>query len=222
MSSGCLARRIDSTESPGQSAGLPGPCCAWQWPGPEHGKPSETKIDPGRCISRSFSLPLENPVSKHGIKMVQAQNHASRIKKAAATIYGWDCPLLPFIYPGFACGSCLVACLLCFAWKNVTKAGSTGLKPTSREHRCIFVVYLERRHRASLQLLFTWKKRHPQAHLWVKKAFRNSGKSGSPQVSSPVKNVNPQAHLGAWVEVQPPGIALQVSVLVSICLGNPF
>ena len=28
-----------------------------------------------------------------------------RIKKAAATIYGWDRPLLTFIYPGFDCGS---------------------------------------------------------------------------------------------------------------------
>ena len=29
-----------------------------------------------------------------------------RIKKAAAAIYGWDRPLLTFIYPGFDCGSC--------------------------------------------------------------------------------------------------------------------
>ena len=28
-----------------------------------------------------------------------------RIKKAAAAIYGWDWPLLTFIYPGFDCGS---------------------------------------------------------------------------------------------------------------------
>ena len=28
-----------------------------------------------------------------------------RIKKAAATISGWDCTLLTFIYPGFDCGS---------------------------------------------------------------------------------------------------------------------
>ena len=28
-----------------------------------------------------------------------------RINKAAAAIYGWDCPLLTFIYPGFDCGS---------------------------------------------------------------------------------------------------------------------
>ena len=28
-----------------------------------------------------------------------------RIKKAAAAISGWDCPLLTFIYPGFDCGS---------------------------------------------------------------------------------------------------------------------
>ena len=28
-----------------------------------------------------------------------------RIKKAAAAIYGWDRPLLTFIYPGFDCGS---------------------------------------------------------------------------------------------------------------------
>ena len=32
------------------------------------------------------------------------QNHASRIKKAAAAI-GWDCPLLTFTYPGFDCES---------------------------------------------------------------------------------------------------------------------
>ena len=41
-----------------------------------------------------------NPVLK-----LPTQNHASRIKKAAATISGWDCPLLTFIYPGFHCGS---------------------------------------------------------------------------------------------------------------------
>ena len=28
-----------------------------------------------------------------------------RIKKGAAPIYGWDCPLLTFIYPGFDCSS---------------------------------------------------------------------------------------------------------------------
>ena len=28
-----------------------------------------------------------------------------RIKKAAAAIFGWDRPLLTFIYPGFDCGS---------------------------------------------------------------------------------------------------------------------
>ena len=33
------------------------------------------------------------------------QNHASRIKKAAATISGWDCSLLTFIYLGFDGGS---------------------------------------------------------------------------------------------------------------------
>ena len=27
------------------------------------------------------------------------------IKKAAAAIYGWEYPLLTFIYPGFDCGS---------------------------------------------------------------------------------------------------------------------
>ena len=37
------------------------------------------------------------------------QNHASRSKKAAATISAWDCPLLTF-YPGFDCGS--------FKWKK--------------------------------------------------------------------------------------------------------
>ena len=30
------------------------------------------------------------------------------IKKAAA-IYGWDCPLRTFIYPGFDCGSAFFA-----------------------------------------------------------------------------------------------------------------
>ena len=38
----------------------------------------------------------QNPVLKWS-----TQNRASRIKKAAATISGWDCPLLTFIYPGF-------------------------------------------------------------------------------------------------------------------------
>ena len=39
--------------------------------------------------------------------MVQAQNHASGIKKADVRSYLWqgDCPLPTFIYPGFDCGS---------------------------------------------------------------------------------------------------------------------
>ena len=49
------------------------------------------------CAQLSYN---QNPVLKWS-----TQNHASRIKKAAATISGWDCPLLAFIYPGFDCGS---------------------------------------------------------------------------------------------------------------------
>ena len=39
--------------------------------------------------------------SKPSIQMVYRQNHASRIKQATAAIYGWDCPLQTFTYPGF-------------------------------------------------------------------------------------------------------------------------
>ena len=49
---------------------------------------------------------LRNPSeseSKPGTIMVYPEP-IKRIKKAAA-IYGWDCPLLTFIYPGFGCGS---------------------------------------------------------------------------------------------------------------------
>ena len=38
-----------------------------------------------------------------------------RIKEAAKAIYGWDRPILTFIYPGFDCGSvieCIFYCLL--------------------------------------------------------------------------------------------------------------
>ena len=38
----------------------------------------------------------QNPALKWSTR-----NHASRIKKAAAAISGWDCPLPTFIYPGF-------------------------------------------------------------------------------------------------------------------------
>ena len=38
--------------------------------------------------------------SKPGTKMVHPEP-CKRTKKAAAAIYGWDRPLLTFIYPGF-------------------------------------------------------------------------------------------------------------------------
>ena len=66
----------------------------------------------------------QNPLSEWS-----TQNHASRIKKAAA-IYGWECLLLTFTCPGFDCDSpvqkCLtvlvvfgaLGCVLKFMWRR--------------------------------------------------------------------------------------------------------
>ena len=52
--------------------------------------------------------PLSNhenePQSKPGINMVYPIP-CKEITKTGATICGWDCPLLTFIYPSFDCGS---------------------------------------------------------------------------------------------------------------------
>ena len=39
------------------------------------------------------------------IKMVDLEPWKEIRRRISATIYGWDCPLLTFIYPGFDCGS---------------------------------------------------------------------------------------------------------------------
>ena len=61
--------------------------------------------------------------------MADPQNHASRIKKAAAIISGWDCPLLTFIYPGFDRGSCeglsKVGALVDFLFVQAAEIGDT-------------------------------------------------------------------------------------------------
>ena len=43
--------------------------------------------------------------NQNAVQKWSTQNYASRTKKAAAAIYGWDRPLLIFTYPGFDCGS---------------------------------------------------------------------------------------------------------------------
>ena len=58
--------------------------------------------DPWRSEVRGHSSLSHN---QHPVLKWSTQNHASRIKKAAAAIYGWDCPLLTFIYLGLDCGS---------------------------------------------------------------------------------------------------------------------
>ena len=52
-----------------------------------------------------------------------------RIKKAAATIYGWDCPLLPSDYPGCDCDSNEAMLRLCLPLISGAKRNP---KPTAR------------------------------------------------------------------------------------------
>ena len=57
------------------------------------------------CVSLlGFKRNLESS-SKPGINMFYPEPCKAGMKKAAAAIYGWDCPLLLFIYSGFDCGS---------------------------------------------------------------------------------------------------------------------
>ena len=42
-----------------------------------------------------------------------------RIKKAAAAICGWDCPLPAFIFPGFDCSSCFGFALFSICWSRL-------------------------------------------------------------------------------------------------------
>ena len=50
----------------------------------------------------SLARGLQNPVLKWSIPRTMLPELRRRI---AAAIYGWDCPFLTFIYPGFDCGS---------------------------------------------------------------------------------------------------------------------
>ena len=40
-------------------------------------------------------------LSKPGTKMMNPEPCGELKRRISATIYGWDCPLLTFIYPGF-------------------------------------------------------------------------------------------------------------------------
>ena len=78
-----------------------------RWPGP----------DPG---GSDRSRPPESE-SKPGTKMVNPEPYKGLRRRISAAIYGWDRPLLPFIYPGFDCDSArLKHGLLC-------KPGSGGI-----------------------------------------------------------------------------------------------
>ena len=49
-----------------------------------------------------------------------------RTKKAAAAIYGGDCHLLTFIYPGFEHVAHTGACLLQESWKHTDRSNGSG------------------------------------------------------------------------------------------------
>ena len=48
---------------------------------------------------------VSNNQNRFGTKMVYPELRKALRRRISAAIYGWDCPLLTVIYPGFHCGS---------------------------------------------------------------------------------------------------------------------
>ena len=59
-----------------------------------------------RTHAETSEIPHESRNQNLVLKFGRNPRAMSRMNKAAAPIYGWDYPLLTFIYPGFDCGSC--------------------------------------------------------------------------------------------------------------------
>ena len=70
----------------------------------------ESKVQDPPAPNRSFHHQVshnQHPERKYSRPRTMLQELRRRI---SAAIYGWVCPLLTFIYPGFDCGSSAVVC----------------------------------------------------------------------------------------------------------------
>ena len=71
---------------------------------PENGKLAAElgSLELGRSPSVNLRVLTSSPVcSKPGIKMVDPELCKEIQSRISAAVFGWDCPLLTFIYPGF-------------------------------------------------------------------------------------------------------------------------
>ena len=99
---GKMVSMVDKPESLAQNLGFP------------FSGESSTLLDNLRLKARLslFHLGLSPPESLAQNPALHGRNPRTMLqelrRRNSAAIYGWDCPVLIFIYPGFDCGSPLV------------------------------------------------------------------------------------------------------------------
>ena len=64
----------------------------------------EASSDRVSSIHKKTSVQPREPQSKPGTKMVYPEPCTGLRRRISAAIYGWDRPILTFIYPGGSCG----------------------------------------------------------------------------------------------------------------------
>ena len=134
------------------------------------------------------SEPIESQ-SKPGTNMVNPELCKGLRRRISAAIYGWDCPLLSFIYPGFDCSSI-----------GRLPLASSQLKYPQTINEALFPWHVSGTSRTRGASLQRTARNHPCGVSWAEMAlevFQSSSASppeqGTIRVPSPVRPGGPSS-----------------------------